>query len=160
MNKIQNESEQDRQGLCLPHMLQTPNPAQQLTVAPSLSHTAGIPSLHVVNGLSVPTHFKLHVLRATFSQPLTLLVRSQLSFSLPHPTHPICPEVLLPLPLPCARAGSPSLTWTIVVVSAHPPKTLLSTPAPPSALFSLLQPAQWTYPMNLTLLFPAHHSNR
>lgn len=47
-----------------------------------------------------PTHFKLHVLRATFSQLLALLVRSQLSFSLPPPTHSTFPHVLLPLPLP------------------------------------------------------------
>lgn len=154
MNKIQNESEQDRQGLSACLMFSD-------THSSSTTQGCTIPEPHSWHPKpSVPTHFKLHVLRATFSQPLTLLVRSQLSFSLPHPTHPIRPEVLLPLPLPCAWAGPPSLTWTIVVVSALPPKTLLSTPAPPSALFSLLQPAPWTYPMNPILLFPAHHSNR
>lgn len=53
------------------------------------------------------THFKLHVLRATFSQLLALLVKNQLSFYFPRPTHSTCLQVLLPLPLPWSWGSFP-----------------------------------------------------
>lgn len=92
MSKLQNQSEGDRRNLSASPSADARFSGTTQDCA-SLSHTAGTPlqsgtpNPHVVQSLClrlpISTHFKIHVLKATFSQFLTLLIYSLLIYSLP-----------------------------------------------------------------------------
>lgn len=167
MSKLQNQSEGDRRNLSA-----SPSADARFSGTTqdcsSLSHTAGTPlqsgtpNLHVVQSLClrlpISTHFKIHVLKATFSQCLTLLIYSLPLFPLAHTSnqsfwldltaHSHQPPLLKHWSSPALT----TLTWPIAWSCANPLTITFSTPAP---LNPTLHVAMCIYHVHLALLFSA-----
>lgn len=171
MSKLQNQSEGDRRNLSAllsadARFSGTTQGCASLSRKAGTPLKSGTPNPHVVQSLylrlSISTHFKIHVLKAMFSQCLTLLIYSLPLFPSAHTSNQSCwldLTVHSHQPSLLKHWSSPALTISYLahcMLCAHLLIITFSTPAP---LNPIPHVALWVYCVHLALPFSAQLSN-